>query len=157
MKRLLLYMAIMAAVLLIPVERADVAKLHPVQTVALYKITEGYRIETDTGDIGSGATVDAAFADLKATTPGVIYLDTADYFLIAQDTESAAEEMRKYLKSGVQVCEIIGQGNLENISLFLSSHSGLPLFRKWEKGENLPLLDCRKEQIKFLQKNEKNT
>ena len=150
MKRLLLYVAIMAVVLLIPLERTDVAKLHPVQSVALYKMTIGYRIETDTGDVGNGATVDAAFADLKATTPGVIYLDTADYFLIAQGAEFAAEEMRKYLKSGVQVCGIIGQGSLENISLFLSAHSGLPLFCKWEQGVKLPLLDCREERIKFL-------
>lgn len=150
MKRLLIYLGIMAAVLAIPLERTDVADLRPVQTVALYKTASGYCIETDTKDAGSGKTVDDAIADLMATTPGVIYLDTADYFLVALGTEPAAEEMRKYLKSGVRICGVVGQGDLEQVSKFLTVQSGLRLFRKWKTGETLPVLDCRAERIKFL-------
>ena len=150
MKRLLFYAAIMVAVLLIPRNYADVAKLHPVQTVALYRTSSGYRIETDTNDVGNGTTVDGAFADLLATTPGVIYLDTADYFLIDYAADSAAEDMRKYLKPDVRICAIVGAGDLVKIGEFLSVQSGLRRFSGWKNGEQLAVLDCRKERIKFL-------
>lgn len=150
MKRLLIYAVIMAAVLVIPLERTDVADLRPVETVALYKIPSGYRIETDTNDFGEGKTVDDAFANLLATTPGAIYLDTADYFLISYDAEPAANEMRKYLKSGVRVCATVGRGDLKQVSKFLSVQPGLQLLRRWKTGGKLRVLDCRKERIKFL-------
>ncbi|MBQ3252588.1 MAG: hypothetical protein IJB02_05055 [Oscillospiraceae bacterium] len=150
MKRILLYVAILIGVLAVPLERTDVADLHPVQTVALYKTAKGYRIETDTDDAGSGATVAQAFADLLATTPGVIYLDTADYLLISKDEEAAADEMRSYLKNGVRLCAAVGEGDLKIVSEFLSVQGDIPYLRDWELGDRLPVLDCREERIKFM-------
>ena len=156
MKRLLIYAAVMIGVLLVPLERTDVADLHPVETVALYKTSSGYRIETDTKDYGEGETVDAAFADLLSTSSGVIYLDTAHYFLVSYGAEPAAEAMREYLKRGVRICAVIGQGDLSRVSEFLSVQPRLQLFRKWKTGDRLQILDCSEERIKFLQKNEKS-
>ena len=155
MKRILIYILIMAAVLLVPLERTDVADLHPVQTVALYKTPEGYRIETDTEDAGSGKTVDSAYADLIETTPGIIYLDTADYFLVSESALPGMEDIDKYLKNGVKVCAVVGEGDLKVVSKFLSVQRGLMPFSRAKSGENLPVLDCRGERIKFLEKNVK--
>ena len=150
MRRIIVYILITAAILAIPLERTDVADLHPVQTVALYKTRDGYRIETDTDDLGIGKTVDAAYRDLIITTPGVIYLDTADFLLVFDDGQDAVQDMRKYLKNGVRICAAVGQGNLKAVSAFLSVQQGLQRLSKWKNGQSLPVLDCRNDRIKFL-------
>ena len=155
MKRVLIYILIVAALLLVPLERADVADLRPVQTVALYKTPEGYRIETDTEDAGNGKTVDGAYKDLIDTTPGVIYLDTADYLLVSEAALPALESIDKYLKNGVRVCGVIGEADLKEVSKFLSVQTGLRPFSQAGFGGTMPFLDCRTDRIKFLQKNVK--
>ena len=155
MRRILVYIAIAFVVLAVPLERADVADLHPVQTVALYKIQGGYRIETDTEDYGVGKTVAEAYHDLMETTPGVIYLDTAEFYLVSMEAAPAAHEMKRYLKKNVKVCAAVGQGDLPLISKYLSVQRGLEPLSQWELGEELPVLDCRSDRIKFLQKNAK--
>ena len=155
MKRIPIYALIAAALLLLPLERTDVADLRPVQTVALYKTPDGYRIETDTEDTGSGKTVDMACRNLMDTTPGVIYLDTADYLLVSEGAIPALGEMDKYLKNGVKVCAVIGEGDLKKVSQFLSVQTGLQPFYRLRSGGGLPILDCRTDRIKFLEKNVK--
>ena len=150
MKRCLIYILIMIAVLSVPLERTDVADLHPVQTVALYQTSTGYRIETDTKDAGEGETVSQAFNDLKRTTPGVIYLDTADYFVVSKSAEKAIDEMRQFLKKGVQICYFAGQVDLLAVSEFLSVQDRIPYLRDWKPGDPLPVLDCSTERLKFL-------
>ena len=150
MRRIVIYIFIMAAVLSVPLERTDVADLHPVQTIALYKTQDGYRIETDTEDFGIGETVDAACRDLIDTTPGIIYLDTADFLIAFDDAADAVQDVRKYMKSGVRICGAVGRGDLKAISKFLSVQRGLQPLSKWKSGQKLPILDCRNERIKFL-------
>lgn len=150
MKRIVIYILIMAAVLSVPLERTDVADLHPVQTIALYKTQDGYRIESDTDDLGVGETVDAACRDLIDTTSGIIYLDTADFLLVFEGAADAVQDMRKYLKNGVRICGAVGHGDLKVVSEYLSVQRGLQLLSKWENGQSLPVLDCRNDRIKFL-------
>lgn len=150
MKRILIYIVLTAALLAIPLERTDVADLRPVQTVALYKTQNGYLIKTDTDDSGAGVTVKEAYGDLIRTTPGFIYLDTADFFLIDTDIVNSVEDMRIYLKNGVQICATVGQGDLKAVSRYLSVQRGLKPLKKWEKGQYLPVLDCRKDRLKFM-------
>jgi len=149
-RRCILYIIIAAAVLTIPVDRADVADLHPVQTVALYVTAEGCRIETDTGDLGRGKTVDDAYRDLLRSTPGVIYLDTADFLLVSENAQNQIPEIGKYLKKGVRCCVVAGKCNLMEVSKFLSVHDDLPHISRWKTGDELPVLDCGAEQIKIM-------
>ena len=155
MKRIAIYLIVMAAVLVMPLERTDVADLQPVQTVALYKTPVGDQIETDTGDVGAGKTVDLAYADLLETASGVIYLDTARYLLVSEAAVPAVADIGKFLKKGVAVCAVVGRTDLKEVSKFLSVRSGLLPIHKWKEGVNLPVLDCRTDRIKFLQKNVK--
>lgn len=150
MSRIVIYILITVAVLAIPLERTDVADLHPVQTVALYKTTDGYRIETDTEDAGDGKTVDAAYQDLIATTPGIIYLDTADFLLVFDGAEAAVRDIQKYLNNSVRICAAVGKGNLQDVSKYLSVQTGLMPLSRWKEGQLLPVLDCRDDRIKFL-------
>ena len=150
MKRCILYIMIAVAVLVVPVERTDVADLRPVQTVALYETPDGYLLETDTGDFGQGGTVDAAYQDLLRTTPGVIYLDTADFLLVSENSQSRIPEIGKYLKTSVRCCLVSGQWDLEEVSEFLSVHNDLPEISGWKSGGKLPVLDCTARRLKIL-------
>lgn len=150
MKRSFLYMLILAVVLVLPTQSTDVGKLRPVQTIAVYKIGADYVIETDTEDVGRGENVPAAIQDLKETTPATIYLDTAQYLIVSE--ESLAEELRPHLKKGVHVCAFVGDPPMDKVSKFLSAHGINLTLGDWKLGERLPMLDCTKERLNFIVK-----
>ena len=155
MKRWYIYILVVAVVLIVPVTRADVADLRPVQTVALYRTSLGYRIETDTQDAGEGTNVMAAFAALKGSAPGILYLDTADYLVVALDAVDGVDDMRGILKKSARICGIKGRPDLVFVSRYLTVHGSIPRLSRWEKDNCLPVLDCSTAEVKFLQKNEK--
>lgn len=148
MKRSLLYLLILAAVLVCPTKATDVGKLQPVQTIAVYKGEDGYVIATDTKDSGRGASIPAAIENLKATTPATIYLDTAQYLIV--NDESIVDELRAHLKDNVKLYRFIGNPPMETVSKFLAAHGDGPKIGKWKTGEKLPVLDCRAERLIFL-------
>lgn len=149
MKRCILYILIMAAVLLVPVERTDVAKLRPVETVVLYKVGGSYHIKTDTNDAGEGESVQAAFEDLLLTTPGVIYLDTAQYVLVHEDATEDVEQLRSHLKHSVQLCSFSGELDIEAVSKYLPVHGKLPFLSQWCPGEDLPVLTMHNNRLRI--------
>ena len=97
--RIVLYSLALALVLL-GRGGTDIGQLRPVEVVQLYEKNGLLILETDTGDMGWGLTVDEAVRKLKETTPGQIYLDTADYLLIEEGTEASIPALRPYLKRG---------------------------------------------------------
>ena len=85
MKRVIIYSCILILLLFSPVAKLDVADLEPVEVVYLYKESGNTVLQTDTDAKGKGEDVLAALDDLRQTTSGVVYLDTARYLLIAPD------------------------------------------------------------------------
>lgn len=155
MKRILIYLIVMGAVLMVPAERADIGKLKPVEVVYVAREASGVRIETDTGDAGQGGTLEKAFQDLKATTAGLIFLDTADYLLLDANAAELLDHMDVFLKPGVWVCETDPGVDLKEAAEFLAVHRpGMMLKeRKLRQiGERL-VLDG--ERMKLIEKNEK--
>ena len=130
--RMVLYIVILALLFLAPVQRLDVAKLEPVQTVAVYIQGESVVLETDTGNKGEGADVDEALEDLEEKTPGVIYLDTAQYLLVSEQGESHVDSLRKYLSQSVSVCMWDGEGSIEGAAQYLDVRSDLPKLKDWK-------------------------
>lgn len=129
--RAILYIIILALLFLAPVQRLDVARLEPVQTVALYADETGVVLETDTGNKGRGETVDSAYEDLEDRTPGVIYLDTAQYLLVTEDAVSYVDAIRKYLHPSVAVSMWDGEGSVEDAAKYLGVRNDLPKLRDW--------------------------
>lgn len=121
--KLLLYMAILLAVLLFPSRGVDVGKLIPVEVIAVSESDGILTVSTDTGDLGRGRTIQAAVEDMKASAPGVIYLDTAEYLLIEPGAENQINAIRGYLKGTVRVCYGREGIPLEGIADFLSVHN----------------------------------
>ena len=140
MKRIGLYILLMAAALLVPVERADVGKLRPIETVSVYKENGWVVLRTDTDDIGIGGTAMQALQNMKDSASGIVYLDTAQYLLIDKEAEDAAEELRQALKDRVKLCFAAKEIEPADATKYLSAHSDLPQMRTWEMGQELPVL-----------------
>ena len=76
----------------------DIGRLRPVEVVQLTEKDGLLFLETDTGDVGWGLTINQSVQKLKETTPGQIYLDTADFVLLEEGLEEYIPDLRSYLK-----------------------------------------------------------
>lgn len=152
MKRCVFYLLILAVVFVIPVERTDVGKLQPVQTVAVSYNGGRYVIATDTGGKGEGINLPAALEDLANTTPAILYLDTAEFLLVSENAVEAVEELRQYLKNRVEIYYFSGNPNLEDVSKYLSVHGTGTKLKDWKIGDKLPVLNVRNDRIEILSK-----
>lgn len=119
--KILLYIVILGAMFLIPVQRLDIAKLEPVEAVAVYMDGGEVVLQTDTQTVGRGATAAQALENLKENALAVIYLDTADYLLVGEGADKAAWELQKYLRPSVQIGSYNG-GNVKEEATYLDVH-----------------------------------
>jgi len=154
-KRIVLYIGMIALVFAAPVEHLNVGELIPVQVVAISQENGWTVIETDTGDKGIGANAQKALKNLKDTASGKIYLDTAEYLLLGRDTANAAEDLRGELKPSVKLCETAKPLDLEETAKFLNNHGKLPRLKDWNKDTELPVLSTFGDALIFLKKVEK--
>lgn len=152
MKRTILYIGILTLIVAAPVKPMDIEKLRPVQIVSVYKENNWTVIETDTEDKGIGGTAKQALQNMKDTSDGVIYLDTAEYLLVTKDTEEATREIMEELKPSVRMCMTTGVEDLKQAVLYLKAHGGLPKLKAWVKGAELPVLSTFGESLIFLKK-----
>lgn len=155
MKRIIIYIGILAALLFVPVESHNVGELIPVQAVALSKENGRVVIETDTGNRGIGETVRKALQNLKDTASGNIYLDTAQYLLLGKETGAAADELRSELKRSVRICETAKKVDLAQAVKFLRVHGNLPKLKDWKKDAELPVLTTFGDSLIFFEKSRK--
>lgn len=129
--RKILSIVILMLSLAAPVKRLDVAKLQPVETVAVYYSGNAVVLETDTGNVGQGSTAEKALQDLKESACSVIYLDTAEYLLIGQNAQNAAAELRPFLKDSVKVGSYHG-GDIMKETAYWEIHGDLPKLKTWK-------------------------
>lgn len=120
--KLLLYIGIFLAVILMPTEATDVGKLIPVEVVAISDSGGTVTINTDTGDSGIGDTLESAISDMKAAASGIIYLDTAEYLLLDEGMENHLNAVERHLKKEVRLCYAQENMPLETVADFLSVH-----------------------------------
>ena len=143
MKRIIIYCIVLAAVLLIPVKHLDVGNLEPVQAVWVYEENARIVLKTDTNDKGSGNTVAEALQNLEENCLGIIYLDTAEFLLVAENMESRIPELKAYLKGSVKVCQWDGEGSVEAAARYMDAHKIGYKLRKWDTTVNLPKLTLK--------------
>lgn len=124
--RTLLYIVILLSLTAAPVKPLELAKLEPVQTVSVDCAQNQIILQTDTGSKGVGDTVEAAIDDLEEGTPGVIYLDTAQYLLITKDAIPYILGIENYLRNSVRICLWDGKGSLKMADKYLSVRNDLP-------------------------------
>ena len=127
--RKVIYIVILSLLFLAPVKRLDVANLQPVQTVAIYTEPGAVVLETDTHNIGRGATVADAVANLEKNTPGVIYLDTAEYLLISKDAYNYVDSLRDYLRPTVRISDWNHGIGVDVAAKYLTEVKDLPMLK----------------------------
>ncbi len=106
MKKWLYLTAALAAVGVLsrlPHPARDISKLEPVRTVYLYTEAGDLCIETDTGDSGTGADLMEATSDMKANADGEIFLDTAEFLILAPEV-AITPDFYTLLRPGCKVC-----------------------------------------------------
>lgn len=122
--RIILYVVILALLFVVPLEPVDVAKLLPIETVAVYMEDGNVVMETDTQHKGRGENVADALENLKAVTPAVVYLDTACYLLISEDAMHCVDQLKQYLKPSVDVAICDDKDWVKDAAKYLSVHGG---------------------------------
>ena len=140
MKRIVIYIATLGLLTLAPVKDADIGNLRPVEVVLVCQQDDAVVLSTDTGDVGQGTDALTALENLKATTPGTIYLDTAKYLLFTEDAEGAVQQLKSALKKNCYVCMTDREVDLKTVAKYLSVHGKLPRLKEWKTGEKLPCL-----------------
>lgn len=132
----------------LPFSGTDVAKLQPVELIRVSKDRGQILVETDTGDRGTGSNLAGAFADLKKTANGHIFLDTAAYLLVTSETENLLSEISDYLRPACFVCLEQGNAELERVSDYLSAHEPEVSLRDYRAGERqIPTLITREGRM----------
>ncbi len=119
--RVILYIVILAIAFFVPVNRLDIAKLQPVEAVAIYKENGFIVLKTDEESVGKGTSAKVALEELKQSTPAVVYLDTADYLLIGEGAKEAAEEIKAFFKKSVKIGTYQG-GDVKEEARYLDVH-----------------------------------
>jgi len=122
MKKSIIYALLLIAAFVLPIQGVDVGKLLPVELVQIYREENAVVIATDAGESGVGASVEDAIENLKSTTTGIIFLDTADFLLIDETAQEEAPELAKHLKQSVRVCYSDTDIDLKAAAEFLSIH-----------------------------------
>lgn len=135
---------------LLPFTGTDVGKLHPVEVLAVSVSDEQITVETDTGLEGTGKSLKAAIEDLKQTSAGKIFLETANYLLVNEDGISLLPELFALLRPACQVYISAGSGKMDKVSKYLESHpSDVTLLRYMQGMENIPKLSLQGEAYKI--------
>ena len=105
----------------LPHPAVDIARLDPVRAIYLYMDGVEMTIETDSGDSGTGADLEAAYAALRKNAHREIFLDTAEFLILAPDVP-ITEAFYQLLRPTTQVVLSNEKPNLETISDYLAIH-----------------------------------
>lgn len=129
---------------------ADVGQLQPIQTVRVARET-WITIDTDTGERGTGETLADAFRDLNATAPGKVFLETAEFLILAPGCESLLPELAEYLRPSCCVCMESGETDIQNVGEYLEAHPPAVTLAKWRAGETaFPTLIIREGRMELV-------
>lgn len=139
MKRMILYVLVLAALLFVPLEAMEIANLEPVEGVWMYVEEGKVVLETDTEDRGVGVTAQEALLNMKQQSAGIIYLDTAQ-FLFVTEAEDQIPVLEPYLNGSVKLCRWNGKGKLTEVVAYADAHEIGCELRNWEENVKLPNL-----------------
>ena len=153
MKRWQVYGLMLAAFLIIRTNLfvgTDVGKLLPVELLLIERDNATFRIRSDTVAAGEGDTIIAAINDMKETSPGEVFLDTADYVLIRDGLEDILPELMHHLRPASNVYILQGDADLSELSAYLRIHSTQQTLRDYCSGEvELSILKVEQERMRF--------
>lgn len=141
--------AIVALLSITPFQGSDIARLAPVEVVWLAEEDGQVILMTDTEDVGRGADVLEALADMKATATGTIFLDTADYLIVEKDGEKYLDQVADVLRPSCMLCRATQMPDLKEAVAFFAVHKWNVTLRQWQNDRmSLPLF--MEEERRFV-------
>jgi len=144
MKRLFIYIVIIGLSFAAPVKKADVARLSPVEAVAVAKENSVICITTDTGEYGQGETVKEALNDMKQNSTSLVYLDTAKYLLITEEAKGQINQLKEEMRGSVKLCIWDGETDVKDAVKYLTIHGNMPRLSQCSPQTDLPRFSCKK-------------
>ncbi len=133
---------------LMPFSGTDVAQLEPAELLYVTHRAGTVQVETDTGSMGMGKSLEAAIADLKKTASGQFFLETVDYLLLGQEAEQLMDGLYSYLRSGCAVCYGVGVEDLGAATAYLRIHQPDFTVRDYRAGSRtVPTLQLQEERL----------
>ena len=100
----------------------QVENLKPVQLLYGSREADKIILKTDTGDMGSGESLQEALANMQKTASGRIFLETADLLLLSESSADLLPELRTVLRPAVRVCIANQEPDLKAAAEYLSYH-----------------------------------
>lgn len=155
MKKVMLLAAVIALVALtglLPFAGMDIAKLHPVEVLMVSRSGDTLLLRTDSGMFGYGKDIEEALLNLRLSTSGNIFLDTANYLLLAPNCTDVVISLWNYVRPACQVYYFEGEGQYEEIGKYLESHPSQATVLRCVQGEvDIPFLTMDGEEIRIEQ------
>ena len=140
-----------AALGYMPFSGSDVAILQPVELIRVDRIDDIVTVQTDTGDMGKGESAQYAFIDLKKTTAGEVFLDTADFLLLGTDAMPLLQELTQILRPACRVCIVQGEVDLKAAAESLRTRQENVTLQQYRTGKgNIPRLIMDKERMRLV-------
>ena len=152
MKRMVFYSLLLLAAVMVPTETVELGALLPVQVVYLYEEADRVTIETDTENRGTGASVEKAIADLTESASGKMFLDTAEYLIVTEDTEHLINEVGAYLKGKTRLCIGTGKLDLGDAASYLNAHRPKTQLKTWNREQKLQMLEQKNGRFRLKEK-----
>lgn len=147
MMRRWLYVIVILAMLVVPTQSIEIGRLQPVEVVMI-SVSDGVvRIETDTGNTGTGSDLKTAYEQMKAQASAEIFMDTADYLILTGDAAVPKEDLMAYLDPKIRVCTGSGVLDIGGAAAYLSVHK--PVTRLRELNEQSALQTLTQKQTGF--------
>lgn len=142
MKKLLWLLVVISIFLLGRVEHTgvEIRRLEPVEVVRVLENEDGISIMTDTGAMGVGKDLSAAVENLQASSAATVFLDTAEYLLLSDQTREYLPQLWELLRPACQVCIAEGEVDLTEAGGFLKTHP-----------PEVNLLQCRADSVELPQ------
>lgn len=109
----------------LPFEIHDAAELNPIRTLQVEASDRGFLLRGENGQQGSGKTFDLAVENLKKTSSGVAFLQTAQKIILTGDTELAVREVISddTLRPASEIYTSAERLDLEMITEYLAARS----------------------------------
>lgn len=137
---------------LLPFAGTDIAKLHPVEVLIVSRSEGGLLLQTDSGMYGIGENVEDALQKLRLQSAGNVFLDTANYLLVATECEEEIRSLWDYVRPACQVYHFKGEGRYEDIGKYLESHPSQITVLGYLQGEiGVPTLIMEGERVRIEQ------
>lgn len=124
MKKWMIPIAVLAAVAIfsrLPHPARDIADLKPVRVVYIHLEGRNFHVQTDTGDSGTGPDLTQACRVLYAEADGEIFLDTAEFLILAPEVPITGEILT-LLRPDCRVAYSDREPDLERIADYLTAH-----------------------------------